>query len=49
MTEIDDCDWVDLVSVGDSIIKPKGSLQMTVKKTSGRIIILDFEKSTERL
>jgi hypothetical protein len=49
MTEIDDCDWVDLVSVGDSIIKPKGSLKMTVKKQNGRTIILDFEKSTERL
>lgn len=42
-------DWGERVSVGDSLIKPKGSLKMKVKKTTRENFILDFEESTKNL
>lgn len=42
-------DWGERVLKGDSLIKPKGSLQMKVVKPTGEKFILDFEESTTNL
>jgi hypothetical protein len=37
--------WVNLVKKGDSIIKLKGSLKMTIIKPNGNSFVLDYENS----
>ncbi|MCD1118737.1 hypothetical protein [Chryseobacterium turcicum] len=40
--------WDDKIEIGDSIIKPKGSLKITIKN-SEKIYILDYEKQEEEI
>ncbi|KUJ49920.1 hypothetical protein [Chryseobacterium sp. JAH] len=42
-------DWGERVFKGDSLIKPRASLQMKVVKPTGEKFILDFEESTTNL
>ncbi len=40
--------WDEKIEIGDSIIKPKGSLQLLIKNPS-KMETLDYEKQTDEL
>ncbi len=40
--------WDEKIEIGDSIIKPKGSLKITIKN-SKKIYILDYEEQAEEI
>ncbi|MDQ1858024.1 hypothetical protein [Chryseobacterium sp. WLY505] len=40
--------WDEKIEIGDSIIKPKGSLKITIKN-SKKIYVLDYEEQAEEI